>query len=290
MKKNILLTGSSGFVGGNFKNRHADEFNFETASLQLTAPENLSYEGIDSIVHCAALVHQMNGAPDEAYDYANFQLTKKFADCAKLTGVGHFVYISTAHVYGDSGQLYDHHSSLSENSVCAPKDAYGKSKLKAEKYLISIQSPNFIVSIIRPPMVYGKGAKGNIISLAKLIKYFPILPLNFNLNKRSIIFVGNLCQYIALIIQGKSGGIFLPQDPAPVSIKTLVEEIAFVMNKRIYLFAVPRPILYIFFRIVPKISSRLFGTLALDSKNTNQLLEINLKFNSRQGLEDLLNN
>ncbi|MGZ3769083.1 MAG: NAD-dependent epimerase/dehydratase family protein [Bdellovibrio sp.] len=290
MKKKILLTGASGFVGSNFLARYSKNFNIKSVSLRDNAPDSISYEGFDCVVHCAALVHQMKGAPKQEYFQINYELTKKLADRAKTDGVKHFIFLSSAHVFGDSGNLYNHEKTLSEISECIPHDAYGKSKLAAEKYLLSIQGPSFTVSLIRPPMVYGKGAKGNIITLAKLIKVWPLLPFAYTLNKRSIVFVGNLCQFIALTIEKKIPGILLPQDPSPVSIGYLVAEIAHALKVSPILFNIPNILMKIIFRIIPKASVRLFGSLAFDSTRTNERLGYTPFFSTREGLKEMFSN
>ncbi|MGZ3901555.1 MAG: NAD-dependent epimerase/dehydratase family protein, partial [Bacteroidia bacterium] len=188
MRKKILLTGASGFVGGNFLELYNKDFEIVPVSLRNKKIEDIDFKGFDCVVHCAALVHQMKGAPDSEYFKINFELTKTLAEAAKAAGVPQFIFLSTAHVFGDSGSLKSHEIKLNETTVCTPKDAYGKSKLAAENYLFSIADSHFTVSVIRPPMVYGKGAKGNIITLGKLIKLCPVLPFKWDFNKRSIVF------------------------------------------------------------------------------------------------------
>lgn len=286
--KNILLTGSSGFIGSNFKSTYKDSFNITSVSLKKMQPKQIELKNTDCVVHCAALVHQMQGAPESEYFKINYELTKDLANHAKSQGVKHFIFLSTAHVFGDSGDLYNHNFRLNENSPCNPTDAYGKSKLSAERYLLEIQSQDFNVSIIRPPMVYGKGAKGNIITLAKLINIIPILPLNYEQNRRSLIYIDNLCQFIALVIETQSAGILLPQDAEPVSIASLSKFISSALLKKRYFFIFPKHIMLIIFKILPKISVRLYGTLAFDSRETNLTLKYKPQISSQEGLKRML--
>ncbi|WP_374028780.1 NAD-dependent epimerase/dehydratase family protein [Bdellovibrio bacteriovorus] len=288
MKKKVLLTGATGFVGSNFLKRHGNDFDITCLDLRKVALESTSFAGYDSLVHCAALVHQMQGAPEQEYFKVNYELTKALAEKAKQEGVKHFIFISTAHVYGDSGSLTDHQTRLTEETVCHPHDPYGRSKLAAEEFLLTVQSNDFTVSIIRPPMVYGKGAKGNIVSLAKLIKLCPLLPLDYTKNRRSIVFVGNLCHFIALTVEKKAAGILLPQDAEAVSISTLVKEIAGAMDRKVVLFSIPSFLLTLIFKASKKLSLRLFGSLAMDSSASNKKLGYTAKYSTREGLRELV--
>ncbi|CAE79567.1 NAD-dependent epimerase/dehydratase family protein [Bdellovibrio bacteriovorus] len=286
----VLLTGASGFVGSNFLQRHGKEFAITTVSLKSSSPEALNLSSYDCILHCAALVHQMQGAPEEQYFTINYELTKKLADTAKRAGVHHFIYISTAHVFGDSGDLYQHDKRLNEKSPCHPHDPYGKSKLAAEEYLQSISSEAFTVSIVRPPMVYGRGAKGNILSLIKLVKKAPFIPLGYRENARSIVSVGNLCHYLSLVIKKRAAGVFLPQDREPISIGALVESIALALGVKRIIFTPPQILLKILFLLTPKISLRLFGTLAMNSAEGDKIIGYNAPLSTQEGLAEMIQN
>lgn len=287
-KKKVLLTGATGFLGKTFITLYQDNFEIQPLNLRDASYENVDYSNFDCLVHCAALVHQMQGAPEQEYFEINAELTKRLATTAKQKGLAHFIYISTAHVFGDSGSLSDHSHSYSETSECYPKDAYGRSKLLAEKYLNDLHSDGFTVSIVRPPMVYGKGAKGNIVTLAKLIKKCAVIPLDYRKNRRSIVYVENLCGFIERIIERKKSGIFLPQDAKPVSIAELVTLIATALEKQIVLFALPGFALRLVFLIFPKLGSRLFGTLQLDSSASNTALEYTPRYSTLEGLKKML--
>lgn len=284
----VLLTGASGFVGSNFIQRHGKDFSITPVSLKTVSPEFLSLSAYDCILHCAALVHQMQGAAEDQYFAINYELTKKLADAAKKAGVPHFVYVSTAHVFGDSGSLYNHSNRMNEHSLCHPHDPYGRSKLAAEKYLQSICDETFTVSIIRPPMVYGRGAKGNIHSLIKLVKYIPAIPLGYKLNARSLVYVGNLCYYISLVVKNKASGIFLPQDRETISIGKLTETILSALGAKRLVFC-PHPlILKALFSICPNISRRLFGTLALDSRESDKKIDYTAPKSTLEGIREMI--
>lgn len=286
--KTVFLSGSSGFVGQHFIKDHGSSYQILTHKVRLENVETLNLNNIDTVLHLGALVHQMMPTPDEEYFKSNFELTKKLADKTIQAGVQHFIYLSTAHVYGEYGNLKDHSSLLNEATPCAPKDAYGKSKLLAENYLLSLASENFKVSIIRPPMVYGSGAKGNLISLVKLIKIFPFLPFKCSKNKRSVIFVKNLTAFIHTVIQKKETGTFLAADERPLSIQELCTSIAKALNKKVFLFRLPNFIFKLLCKIKPNIMMRLYGTLALDTSKTNQKLQFTPPFTTQEGIDDMV--
>ena len=134
-----MVTGASGFIGTNFINKYNDRFNIIPVCLIENRPEDLNYSGIDCVLHLAALVHQMNGAPEEKYFEINTELTRRLAVKAKEAGVKHFVFYSSVKVYGYDGNLTDPNFILGINSECHPVDPYGKSKYEAEKILNSLK-------------------------------------------------------------------------------------------------------------------------------------------------------
>jgi nucleoside-diphosphate-sugar epimerase len=283
-KEKILVTGASGFIGKHFVNTFAQSYDMKVVSLKTAPPSAVPLNDVQAIVHFAGLAHQMQGAPPSEYFRINFELTRDLAKKAKSNGVKQFIYISTAHVFGEFGNLTDHSQRLFESTPCVPKDPYGQSKLAAEEYLKELEDENFVVSIVRPPMVYGEGAKGNLISLGKLIRLFPILPFRFNENHRSVVYVGNLIQFVNLAIQSKKSGIFLPQDEKTVSIEDLVIYIAKAMNKKIILFSIPNFLYSLLKKLKPHLCTRLFGTLAFDSTESNIRLGFVPQVSTEEGI------
>ena len=265
MKKTLMITGASGFIGTNFIEKYKDDFNIVPVCLIENKPEDLDYEGVDCILHLAALVHQMNGAPEEKYFEVNTELTKSLANKAKEAGVAHFVFYSTVAVYGTHGSI-DKEIVLSINSPTNPKDAYGKSKLEAENILRRLEYKNFIVSVIRPPMVYGDNCPGNMARLEKLVKKFPILPFGNNEFKRSIVHINKLLDETKKIIDNREKGIFIPKDDKDVSIKEIVGNLAFKNGKNMTLVKIPRFLLKFMYKIKPKVITSLYGSLRFETR------------------------
>lgn len=281
MKKTLMITGASGFIGTNFIKKYEKDFNIIPVCLIENRPEDLDYTGVDCILHLAALVHQMNGAPEEKYFEINTELTKRLASVAKDKGVKHFVFYSTVKVYGYDGDLENSNFILDENSVCTPNEPYGKSKYEAEKYLNTIEDENFKIGIVRPPMVYGIGVKGNMLSLIKLVDKCPVLPFNYVEFKRSIVYIDNLLEITKKMIMEEITGIIIPQDIGCVSIKEIIEGISEGLGKKRILFKFPNVIFRLLVIIKPSIMVRLYGGLQFKNNGLGRI-------NSKDGLNKMI--
>lgn len=272
-KKTLMITGASGFIGSNFIKKYENEYNILPVCLIENKPEDLDYTGVDTILHLAALVHQMKGAPEEKYFEVNTELTRRLATTAKEKGVKHFVFYSTVKVYGFDGELDNYNFILTENSMCNPNDPYGTSKYEAEKILNSLQDENFKVAMVRPPMVYGEGVKGNMLSLMKLINILPIIPFNYENNRRSVISTENLLYMTHLIIKNRVDGVYLGTEGDPVSIKEIAESIEKGLGKKKINVKFPKFIFNLLTKIKPNIMIRLYGTLAFKQEDNYEKIE-----------------
>lgn len=284
-KKTLVVTGASGFIGSNFIERYKDVYNIIPISLQKIKPEEISFKGVDIVVHLAALVHQLNGAPREKYFEINTQLTERLAKEAKKQGVRYFVFFSTIKVYGYDGDLYNHDIILNEESECNPRDPYGESKWEAEKILRTLEDENFGVGIIRPVLVYGKGVKANMENLIKLVRLSPVLPFNYDKNRRSLIGIENLMYMTSLVIDKEARGIFLPLDEKNLSLKEIVEGIEKAYGLKRINIPMIQPIFWLLTKIKPNIMVRLFGTLQFDNKLTREKLGYEPKVKYVEGIK-----
>lgn len=274
-KKTLMITGASGFIGTNFIERYKEKYNIVPVDLLKMKPEEIEFKDVDTVLHLAALVHQMNGVPREKYFEVNTELTRKIAEAAKKNKVKHFVFYSTVKVYGYDGDLYNHNFILNEYSPCNPtNDPYGESKWEAEKILREMESNDFIVSVIRPPMVYGKGVKGNMESLIKLVKKLPILPFNYTKNRRSFVNIDNLLHLTSLVIDKEKEGIFLPLDEKSLSLKEMIEGIEEGLKIKRIKIPMIQPFFWILTKIKPNIMVRLYGSLQFDNSETRKKLSI----------------
>jgi len=281
--KNLLITGSSGFIGKYFINNYKEKYDIKTFSFLKDVIKILDCSGIDVVIHLSALVHQMGGASEEEYEKVNVTQTLELAKKAKESGVKHFVFMSTVKVYGE-----ETNSAYAENTICKPEDEYGKSKLKAEQELQKLEDDSFKVSIIRTPIVYGYGVKANIKNLINLVDKVPILPFGKIQNKRSMVFVGNLCHLINEIIIQEKAGIFLASDDEPLSTTKLIELISNGLNKKVYLIKIP------FFEsllklVKPSFYKRLYESLEVDNSETKKVLNLKNLYNVEEGIKLMIN-
>jgi UDP-glucose 4-epimerase len=222
MKTKLLITGSSGFIGRNFIGTSGN-INILEADLLTQKISEIDLAKSDSVLHLAALVHQMQGSPEDQYFKVNRDLAFDVAKKAKAAGVKQFVFMSTAKVFGESTTGIQ---AWNEYSDCHPQDAYGRSKYEAEKLLLSLQDDNFKIAIVRSPLVYGAGVKANMYNLVKLVNKFPVLPLGGIKNQRSMVYVGNLVALLKHIIETQAFGIFIAGDAESLSTTRLTKIIA----------------------------------------------------------------
>ncbi|TFH38809.1 MAG: NAD-dependent epimerase/dehydratase family protein, partial [ANME-2 cluster archaeon] len=156
----ILITGENSFVGRNFL-KYSKFNNVEEISLLKNRPEVIDFGKFDIVIHLAAIVHQSRRISEKEYFLINKDLSLKVAEYAKKANVRQFIFLSTVKVYG---KFIPGSEPWSENSLCHPDDSYGKSKFEAEKALRELEDQDFIISVIRSPLVYGEGVKANMLS------------------------------------------------------------------------------------------------------------------------------
>ncbi|MCT7601865.1 NAD-dependent epimerase/dehydratase family protein [Aliarcobacter butzleri] len=276
---NLLITGSNGFVGNYFINKYKEKYDIRIFSFLKDDINTLDCNTIDIVFHLSALVHQMGGASANEYEKINVIQTIELAKKAKESGVKHFVFMSTVKVYGE-----ETNSKYTENTVCNPEDDYGKSKLKAEQELQKLEDENFKISIIRTPIVYGYGVKANIKNLINLVNKVPVLPFGKIKNKRSMVYIGNLCHLVDEIIIQKKSGIFLACDDEPFSTSKFIELIAKNIEKKTYLIKIPffESLLKI---LKPSFHKRLYGSLEIDNTITKEKLNLKNPYDVEDGIK-----
>lgn len=230
---NVVITGKDSYIGTQFI-KHVEnraEYNVQEIDLHFDKWQGYSFKGVDVVIHLAAIVHVKAGViAEKEYLKVNRDLAIEVAKKAKMDGVKQFVFMSTMGVYGGCYKLGED-AIIYDSTAPNPITAYAKSKLAAEHELNNIKSEHFKVAVLRPPMVYGPNAIGNYASLAKLAKLTPIFPQNTG--ERSMIFVGNLCEFIMLVIDNEEEGTFFPQNKSYVNVTDMVLCVAKAHNRRI---------------------------------------------------------
>lgn len=261
MTKKVLITGANGYVGTaltDYLSSHG--YNVDKISVRNNDWMNQDFSQYDVLIHLAALVH--NNEPDanmKRFMDVNYKLTKQIADKAKQDGVKQFIFFSTMAVFGLEGKL-GRPENIDTNTALKPVTEYGISKLKAEEYLQSIEDNNFTVSIVRPPMIYGKDAPGNFTKLKKYAEYVPFY-LNID-NERSAVSIDNLTLFVEQLIQSKQSGVHHPFDKESFKTNEVIKEIRNYNNKNSFAIPVPKVCLPILSKV--SVFNKLYGNLTYD--------------------------
>ncbi|WP_101723333.1 NAD-dependent epimerase/dehydratase family protein [Eggerthella timonensis] len=234
--KRILITGATSWIGSEVEAHLATfpgRYVVERVSLRGDAWRERSWEGFDSVLHLAAVVHEGEKAGDMGglYDEVNVALTSSAALKAKVEGVPHFVFLSSFSVYGaEEGGVEE----VGLATEPRPATFYGKSKLAAERALEPLAGDGFAISVVRAPLVYGTGCeKGNFPRLAKLARVVPVFPDVDNV--RSMLYSRSLAELVRLLAEDGRGGLFLPQDADHVNTSELVRLLAEAQGRRVHL-------------------------------------------------------
>ena len=225
--------------------------------------------GVDAVVHLAARVHLKHREQAvQLYRDVNTAGTLHLARSAAMAGVRQFVFVSTVHVNGRSN---DGRAPFSENDVPTPCGPYGMSKAEAEAGLRTLApDSNMKVSVIRPPLVYGKGAKGNFALLTRAVKLGLPLPFASIHNRRAFLAVQNLSSFILWQLSHPDPAsqfeIFLVADKEQVSTPEFIERIASAVGKRPRLFGVPPELLGRLLKVIGRLDAHdgLLGSLEID--------------------------
>lgn len=281
---NILITGAGSFIGRNFI-RYSRFKTVEEISLLDRNYASTEFGRYEVILHLAAIVHESRRIGEDEYFRVNRDLCIEVAEKAKQAGVKQFVFLSTIRVYGEYGNRSE---SWDESSECNPVDLYGKSKLEAEIALKKLESPGFVVSIIRTPVVYGAGVKANILSLIKLVERFPVLPFADIKNLRNYTFAENLVAYIDRIIERRASGTFIVMDDTPLSTSELVVQITDGLDKKRVIFKLPDWIINMGKFFMPHYFDRIYGSLLLDNRMTKNSLDFTPPYSIEAGLKKMM--
>ena len=256
--KKILITGANSYIGTSFERwmKQYDGYRIDTADTMDGKWKKADFTKYDTVFHVAGLAHS-DPKPEmrDLYYKINTDLAVETAEYAKDHGVKQFIFMSSIIVYGSNNNYID------KDTVPTPKNFYGDSKLQADIRLHKLQSGSFNVVSIRPPMIYGKGSKGNYPRLSALAKKTPVFPSVKN--QRSMLHIDNLCEFIRLMIDNNEHGIFYPQNRKYVSTAELVKTIAELKGKKVIMLPWFDPLLKLLSKRVTTFN-KLFGNLVYD--------------------------
>jgi len=262
----VLVIGGDSFIAKRFIQRNEKLFDISTISRFSTyykkefVCDNFEcissdwFYNIDVVINFVAIVHQPNTSNTALYNRVNFEYAMLFAKKAQENHVRHFIQMSSVAVYGNS-------EIITVDSTYKPLNEYGYSKLKADLELMKMDSNDFCVSIIRPPLVYGGGlAPGNMIKLIKQVEKGVFLPFKNVKNKRSFVNIWNLVDCLALVITQRQFGIVLIADKAVVSTSKLIEIISSSLGVETKLIQMPSLLLLLLKMMKPNFYYKLFGS------------------------------
>ncbi len=210
--KRVLITGANSYVGTNVEKwllKNPELFEVDTVSTFNDEWKKADFSKYDVVFHVAGIAHvDAKKKMEPLYRKVNTDLTIEIANYAKNHGVKHFIFMSSGIVYRESKSLKA--NVITPETVPNPNGFYGDSKLQAEIGLHKLEDKSFKIAILRPPMIYGPNCKGNFMRLAKLGTITPIFPAFHN--KRSMLFVDNLSEFVKQIILRELDGTFYPQN------------------------------------------------------------------------------
>ena len=283
-EKTILITGASGFLGQHTVPYLKKFFDVQTLSLRPDQAINTYiFSGIEVVIYLTGIAHQSKAIDSTLYYTVNRDKAVALAKKAKAGGVSQFVYISSVKAVGEGGKGIH-----KEGGESHPTTDYGKSKLQAEQELLKLSDDQFIVSVIRPAVVYGKGAKGNIDKLMKLINRLPVIPLGGIHNKRSMVYVGNFLALLKSVIDNAMSGIFIAADNKSKSTSDMVVEINKLMPVQKKIIAMPKLMIRAIKTLLPDMHSKLFGDFEVENKLTNQKLNFTPPYTFESGMREMM--
>jgi len=227
--KRVLITGKNSYVGTNVEKwlmKEPDKYYVESISVRGEQWKSFDFSTFDVVLHVAGIAHIKETRKNRhLYSKINTDLANDVAIKTKSSNVKHFIFLSSMSVYGIK------RGGININTEVNPKTAYGKSKYIAELFFSKLEDSSFRVSIISPPMIYGKNCKGNYSIQANFELKTPVFTKTNN--EKTMIYIDNLSELIKIIIDDEINGTFFPQNNDYVKKSSLVDEICKIHGKKI---------------------------------------------------------
>ncbi|MEW8626800.1 MAG: SDR family oxidoreductase [Candidatus Thiodiazotropha sp.] len=308
--KSILVTGANGFVGSHLCPYLVDQgYSVRAAvrrkqtdwdvceqslvgDISASSDWRQALQGVDSVIHLAGRAHVMRESSDDPlalFRQVNVEASLRLAEQAAAAGVRRFIYLSSIKVNGESSSL----KPLAADDPARPEDAYGQSKWEAEQALVScLAASDTELVIVRPVLVYGAGVKGNLQRLVRWIRKGVPLPLAAVENRRSLVGIDNLLDFLQLCIEhpAAAGEAFLVADGEDLSTPQLIRCLAEAMGVTAKLFPLPIAMLRLLGRLSGRSAAidRLCGDLQVDLEKNRRLLAWTPKRSVEAGLRDMV--
>lgn len=273
--KKILITGAGSYIGISFEKwlsnpRFEGRYQVDTLDMQREDWREHDFSGYDTVFHVAGIAHadigKVTDEQKKLYYAVNCDLAVETARKAKQEGVRQFIYMSSIIVYGEGTSVRTKRV-ITRETKPSPSNFYGDSKWKAEQGLTPLSNETFHVALLRPPMIYGEGCKGNYQALKKIALKVPVFP-DFP-NERSMLSIGNLCEFVRRLTESGEGGLYFPQNREYVRTAEMVRKIARQNGKRVRLVKGFNGCIYLMGRFPGKISgmvNKAFGSLVYEKE------------------------
>lgn len=270
--RKVLITGANSYIGTRFeayvKQYYSDELCVDVVDMIDGSWRDKDFSLYDVVYHVAGIAHSDVGGVNEEikkrYYEINTDLAIETAKKAKSEGVKQFVFMSSAIVYGDSAP-YGRTKRITKDTVPSPSNFYGDSKWQADVSIRSLEDNLFRVCVLRPPMIYGKGSKGNyptLVKIARRLCFFPNVA-----NERSMLYIENLCEFLSQIMIRNENGVFWPQNAEYTQTSEMVRLIGKAYNRNIHVTKFLNWLVWIASKVPGKLSrvtNKAFGNLTYD--------------------------
>lgn len=301
----IAVTGATGFVGRRVVSDLAGR-GHAVIGLVRSAPGtddrvvgeieadtdwSRALEGVEVVIHCAArahIMHERSADPLSLYRAVNVEGTRRLAEQAAHCGVKRLVYLSSVKAAGERSLPG---RPLRVSDPPAPEDAYGVSKLEAESALRLVGVATGLETVIvRPPLIYGPGVKGNFLRLLDAIARGWPLPLGSVDNRRSVVSLANLAHFVGVCVgsPAAAGKTFFVSDGEDLSTRSLARRIGAALGRPARLLPVPATVLSMLAEMAGKTAEveRLVGTLQVDLTDARGLLAWSPPYTVEQELRE----
>jgi len=272
--KKVFITGADSYIGTSFeeyvKEHYNSDFTIDTLDMMDDDWKEKDFSSYDIVFHVAGIAHADVGKVSQEikdkYYAVNTDLAIETARKAKAEGVKQFVFMSSAIIYGESAP-YGKKKRITTKTKPHPANFYGDSKWQADKGVRKLADGEFKVTVLRPPMIYGKGSKGNYPTLSKMAKKLPLFP--DVRNERSMLYIENLCEFLCQVMIRGEEGSFWPQNAEYSRTSEIVKLIGTVSGHKVRVSKALNWGVWIAAHIPGKISelaNKAFGNMSYDKK------------------------
>lgn len=286
--RNVLITGAGSYVGESVRRyilSTSSDFEIDAVDTMNDAWKEADFSKYDVVYHVAGIAH-VNADPkmEAIYYKVNRDLTVEVARAAKAAGVKQFIFMSSQIVFHESQSLKS--EVLTADTKENPNGFYGDSKLQAEKGLHELECDAFKVCILRPPMIYGPNSKGNFPRLVKLAQKTPLFPAWHN--KRSMLYIDNLAEFVKQAILRELSGTFYPQNRELADTVEIIRYFAKANGHKVWITSLLNPFVWLGSFILQPLN-KMFATYYYDPEMSKMDFDYQL-VSFEESLKQMVNN